>query len=219
MCVPEKLCAWESSVVCLLLYTRPRRWGSSRRFCALAAAGFFILVLILFAPVGSQAQTPLGTQTLSLTLNAAGLLYGFPNTLTLIKAGTVFDSYAGSLSVQYRARTSSSGSGTITVKATTDFPCALGGPCIAIPPSAGDQLSYTCSGATLGTNCSGSQTVSTVAATNVVTAIPASACTGGGSPCSTANPNTVIVNFNLTDDPKYKTGPYSAILTFTISAT
>jgi hypothetical protein len=85
-------------------------------------------------------------------------------------------------------------------------------------PTAGDALTYTCTGATLGSNCSGMQTVSTVLATNVVTAIPAGSCTGGGSPCTTANPNTVNLNFSLTDDPKYKTGSYSATLTFTISA-
>jgi hypothetical protein len=176
------------------------------------------VVALLLVPVCSQAQTTLGTQPLSLTLQAAGLLYGFPNSVTLSKTGTVFDSYTGTLTMQYRARTSSSGSGTITVKATTDFPCASGGPCIATPPTAGDALGYTCSGATLGANCSGTQTVSTTASTNVVT-IPAAACTGAGSPCNNASPNTVSVGFTLTDDPKYKTGNYSATLTWTISAT
>jgi len=173
---------------------------------------------LLLAPVCSRAQTTLGTQTLYLNLSAAGLLYGFPNSITLTKTGTVFNSYTGILQIQYKARTSSGGSGTITVEATTDFPCASGGPCIATPPTAGDALTYTCSGATLGSNCSGTQTVSTTASTNVVS-IGASACTGGGSPCSTADPNTVNVSFALTNDPKYKTGSYSATLTFTISAT
>jgi hypothetical protein len=56
------------------------------------------------------------------------------------------------------------------------------------------------------------------AATNVVT-IPAGVCTGAGAPCNNASPNTVSVNFTLTDDPKYKTGTYTATLTWTISAT
>jgi hypothetical protein len=176
------------------------------------------VLAFLLSPIGAQAQTTLGTQTLNLTLGAAGSLYGFPNSVTLTKTGTVFNSYIGTLQIQYKARTSSGGSGTITVKATADFPCASQGPCIATPPTAGDALTYTCTGATLGTNCSGTQTVSTSASTNVVT-IPASACTGGGSPCSTANPNTVTLNFALTNDPKYRTGSYSATLTFTISAT
>jgi len=174
------------------------------------------VVALLVEPVGSQAQT-LGTQTLSLTLNAAGLLYGFPNSVTLSKTGSVFSTYTGTLSIQYKARTSSSGSASVTLEATADFSPA-GGPSIASPPTSGDALTYTCSAATLGSNCSGTQTVSTTASTNVVS-IGASTCTGGGAPCSTADPNTVNVNFSLTNDPKYKTGSYAATLTFTISAT
>jgi len=175
------------------------------------------VLALLVAPVGSRAQTTLGTQTLSLTLDAAGLLYGFPDTVTLSKTGTVFSAYTGILSIQFRARTSSSGSSSVTVKATADFSPA-GGPSIASPPTAGDALTYTCGAATLGSNCSGTQTVSTTASTNVVS-MGASTCTGGGAPCSTADPNTVNVNFSLTNDPKYKTGSYAATLTFTISAT
>jgi hypothetical protein len=172
---------------------------------------------MLMAPVRAHAQTTLGTQTLSLTLAAAGLLYNVPASVALTHTGTTFSAYTGAVSLQYRARTSSTGGGTITAKATTDFTCA-GGPCIATPPTAGDALTYTCTGATLGTNCTGTQTVSTTASTKVVT-IPAGACTGAGSPCNNAATNTVTVTFTLTDDPKYKTGSYSATLTWTISAT
>jgi len=183
-----------------------------------AALGLSAVVMFL-VPVGSYAQTTLGTQTLSLTLQAAGLLYSVPASVTLTNTGTTFAAYTGAVTLDYRARTTAStGSATITAKATTDFVCASGGPCIATPPSAGDALTYTCSGATLGTNCSGTQTVSTTAATNVVT-IGAGVCTGAGSPCGNAATNTVSVNFKLTDDPKYKTGGlYSATLTWTISA-
>ena len=183
---------------------------------SLVAYGLSALVMLL-APVCSHAQTTLGSQTLYLTLQAAGLLYNVPLSVSLTHTGTTFSAFTGNVTLQYRARTSSSGSGTITVKATTDFSCS-GGPCILTPPTAGDALTYTCSGATLGTNCSGTQTVSTTASKNVVT-IPAAACTGAGSPCNNASPNTVNVNFTLTDDPKYKTGNYSATLTWTIAAT
>ena len=176
------------------------------------ACGLSALAM-LAARVDSYAQT----QTLTLNLEAAGLLYNVPASVNLTNTGTVFNAYVGSVTLQYRARTSSTGGGTITAKATTDFTCSAGGPCIGTPPSAGDALTYTCSGATLGTNCS-AQTVSTTAATNVVT-IPAGACTGAGSPCNNAAPNTVTVSLSLTDDPKYKTGSYSATLTWTISAT
>jgi hypothetical protein len=160
------------------------------------------------APACSEAQTVIGTQTLTLNLNPGGALYGFPNSVTLINTGSAFNSYTGSLTVQYRARTSPGGTGSITLMATSDFPCASGGPCIATPPSAGDALTYTCSGATLGTGCSGTQTLSTAASTPVVTGIPSSASNG-----------SVTLSFSLTNDPKYKTGTYSATLTFTVSAT
>jgi hypothetical protein len=177
------------------------------------ALGLSALVMLL-APVGSYAQL----QTLTLDLEPAGDLYNVPASVTLTNTGTTFNNFTGAVTLDYKARTTAStGSGTITVKATTDFTCSSGGPCITSPPSTGDALTYTCSGATLGTNCSGTQTVSTTTATNVVT-IAAGACTGGGAPCSTANPNTVTVNFTLTDDPKYQTGKYSATLTWTISA-
>jgi len=170
--------------------------------------------------MNAHAQTTLGTQTLNLDAEADGLLYGFPSSLTLTKSGSLFNSYTGSLTIQYKVRTSASiGTGSITAKASSDFTCASKGPCIATPPSTGDALSYTCTGATIGSNCSGTLNISTTVATNIVTAIPAAACTGGGAPCSTVTPNTVTVNFSLTDDAKYQTGSYSATLIFTISAT
>jgi hypothetical protein len=171
---------------------------------------------LLLAPIRLEAQT-LMTQTLQAVISPLGGLFSFPNSVTLTKTGTAFRNFTGSLAIQYRARTTqSSGGGTITVQATSDFTPAHG-PSIASPPSVGDALRYTCSGATLGTNCSGTQTVSTTASTNVVT-FSASECTGGGGSCSSTDPDTVTVSFTLTNDPKYKTGTYSATLTFTISA-
>ena len=176
-----------------------------------------IVLSVLLVAVCARAQTV--TQTLQANILAEGGLFTIPS-VTLTKTGTIFNSYTGNLTgLQYRARTTSTGGGSITVKATTDFPCASGGPCIATPPTPGDALTYVCSGATLGSNCSGTQTVSTTTSTSVVSGIPASACTGGGGSCSTADPNTVNLTFILTNDPKYKTGSYSATLTFTISAT
>jgi len=172
----------------------------------------------LLAPISLQAATLTTTQTLQAVISPLGGLFSFPTSVTLTKSGVTFSNYTGSLSVQYRARTTqSTGSGSITVKATADF-APTGGPSIATPPSTGDAVQYTCSGATLGTSCSGTQTMSTSIATNVVT-LSASECTGGGGSCSSASPNTVTLNFTLTNDPEYKAGTYSATLTFTISAT
>jgi hypothetical protein len=172
---------------------------------------------LLLAPIRLEAATLTTTQTLQAVISPQGGLFSFPNSVTLAKTGTTFNNFTGSLAVSYRARTTqSTGAGTITVRATADFAPAHG-PSIASPPSVGDALKYTCSGASLGTNCSGTQTVSTTASTNVVT-LSASECTGGGGSCSSTDPNTVTVSFTLTNDPKYKTGSYSATLTITISA-
>jgi hypothetical protein len=169
-----------------------------------------ILVLALL-PASSGAATGTATQTLSAQINAIGKL-SVPATSTVTSAGTTFAGYSGSLTVSYRARTTAAtGSGSLTVKATADFTPA-GGPSIAT-----GQLTYTCSAATLGTACSGMQTASTSSQTNIVT-LGASLCTGGGGSCSTANPNTALTSFSLANSPTYKTGTYSATLTFTISA-
>jgi hypothetical protein len=76
---------------------------------------------------------------------------------------------------------------------------------------------YTCSSATLGTPCSGTKTASTVGAVSVLD-IPASACTGGGTPCG-EDPHTMLVSFSLVNNPRYAIGNYSAQVIFTISAT
>lgn len=158
--------------------------------------------------LGASGST---TQTLSAQIDAIGKV-SVPASLTLTHAGTTFVAYSGNLTVSYRARTTAAtGSGSLSMQATADFTPA-GGPSIA-----SGQLTYTCSVAGLGTACSGTQTASTGSQTSVVT-MGASLCTGGGGSCSAANPNTVLSTFTLSDNPAYKTGTYSATLTFTISA-
>jgi hypothetical protein len=152
------------------------------------------------------------TQSINAQLNPLGKVSA-PASLTLTPTGTVFSPYGGTVTLLYRARTTPAGTGgTITVQATGEF-SPSGGPTVS---SGG--LTYTCSAATLGTPCSGTKTVSLAAQTNVAT-IPASSCTGGGGACSAADPNSVKLDFLLTDSPQYQTGSYSATLTFTISAT
>src|ERR1019366_1265805 len=175
---------------------------------------FLVAIPMTTLHAQTTAQT---TQTLQATIVPLGGLFTLSTPVALTKANATFNAFTGTMTLSYRARTSQgAGQGTITVKATTDFTPA-DGPSIAHPLSAGDKFTYTCSGTTLGIPCSGTQTVSTTSSTNVVS-IGASACTGGGAPCSTANPNSANVTFILTDDPKYKTGSYSATLTWTISA-
>ena len=172
------------------------------------------VVALLVAPVCSQAQV----QTLYVTLQNAVKITVSPSSVNLTNTGTAFSNYtsASSITISYWIRTTpSTGSGNVQVEAAEFTPTGAGGPVIG---SSGGPLTYTCSGATLGTNCSGSQTVSTTTQTPVVTSIPAAACTGGTN-CSSAVPNTVSTSFTLTNNPAYKTGGYSSKLTFTISAT
>jgi hypothetical protein len=189
-----------------------RFWGKMSRSKPRPALMFAVIALLLL-PLFSQAQNTT-TQTLQANVFPLGGLFTLSAPLALTRTGSGF---TGTMTLSYRARTSQgTGYGTITVKAAADF-SPPGGPSIAHPPSTGDKFTYTCSGATLGISCSGMQTLSTTSSTNVVS-IGASACTGGGSPCSTAEPGSTNVTFILTDDPQYKTGSYSATLTWMISA-
>jgi hypothetical protein len=170
-----------------------------------------VAAVLVFAPAFLLGVTGTTTQALSAQINAIGKL-SVPSSLTLTSAGTTFVGYSGNLTVSYLARTTAAtGSGSLTMRATADF-SPIGGPSIA-----GAQLTYTCSAATLGAACSGTQTASTASQTSVVT-MGANLCTGGGPPCSSGNPNSVQSTFTLSDNPAYKTGTYSATLTFTISA-
>jgi len=171
---------------------------------------FVLLLLLLVGDFPAAAGTGTAAQTLSATLNPVGALT-LPATATLIKSNTTFLPFTASVAVSYQVRTTPVGSGTITLKVTSDFTPSGG------PSAAGGALTYVCSGANLGTACSGTQTASTANQTAVLS-VPASACTGGGGACSGQNPNSLNVTFSLSDSPQYSTGTYSANVTFTISA-
>jgi hypothetical protein len=177
----------------------------------LGAIQYRSIVLLAVIPTLLGAATGTAIQTLSAQINAISKV-SVPASLTVTRAGTTFVAYAGNLIVSYRARTTAlTGSGSLTVKATADF-SPTGGPSIV-----SGQLTYTCTSATLGSACSGTQTASTASGTNLVT-LGASACTGGGGSCSSVDPNTVQTSFALVNNPALKTGLYSATLTFTASA-
>jgi hypothetical protein len=164
---------------------------------------------LLTVPAGVRADTMTVSNSLNATIQANGSL-SVPGSATLTNSGTVFNAFSGAVTVQYRARSTAAGGGTLTLRVTQDF--QTGGPSVS-----GGDLTYTCGAAGLGTAC-GSTTASTSSATTVVT-LPASACTGGGSPCSATDPNTVLVTFTLADRPVVKTGTFTANVQFTISAT
>lgn len=172
-----------------------------------------LVLLIAFGGLAlarCDAATATTTQTLTAAIGALAKV-SVPSGLALSPTGTFFSPFTASMTMNYKARTTSSGSGNITTKATADF-TPSGGPSIS-----SGQLTYTCSGATLGTTCSSTLTVSTTSATSVIS-LPASACTGGGAPCSTANPNSVSLGFSLTNSPGSSTGTYQVTLQFTASA-
>jgi hypothetical protein len=167
-------------------------------------------------PANAQLGTGTGATTLSVTVGAeAGLTVAATSTLTSV--GTNFATYTGTTALTYYIRTTqTTGAGSITAKVTTDFAPA-GGPSVLTPPSVGDALSYTSSGTAPGNNAVGNVmaftgiTASTTAQTNVATF--------GADNRSLLAGNSESVAWSLSNDPKYKTGAYSATVTFTISAT
>lgn len=169
------------------------------------------LMLLLFVVSTGYAQSNTGTTTVQVTVGAeASLTVASPTALTAV--GTVFNNYTGSTVVTYFVRTTqSTGSGTITLKVTTDFSPA-NGPSVTTPPTAGDALKYTCTATGPATACTGSQTASTSSTTSVATF-------GADAHTTTAGGSTATTSWTLTNDPVYKTGTYSATVTYTISAT
>ena len=167
-----------------------------------------VALALLPLPVRCQHT---GTQTQTLTINfGPAAVLSVPGTATLTSSGP-FQPFNGSITVNYRARTSSAGSASLTLSATSDFSPA-GGPSVS-----SNQLTYTCGSASLGSSCTGAQTISTSSQPPVVT-MGGLACTGGGGSCSASDPNTVNLNLTVPDLMTYKAGAYTAALTFTISA-
>ena len=129
----------------------------------------------------------------------------------LTASGSNFSLFSGSTGLTYYVRTTETGGGgSITLKVTSDF-SPSGGPSVASPQTSADALTYTCTVASPGTACTGTQTASTSSQTNLAT-FGTNVHTGTGG-------STASVGWSLANDPNYKTGTYSAIVQFTISAT
>jgi len=160
-----------------------------------------------------------GTTTITVTVGAEAALNVNTSSTSLTSSGTNFTNYTGSTSLTYWVRTTlSGGSGSITLKVTTDFACTgtgciNSGPSVGNPPSPNDKLSYTCSLSGAGSACNGTVNSSTGSSTNVAT-FGANAHTAASYPAG----DTGTTSWTLTNDPKYQTGSYSAIVTYTISA-
>jgi hypothetical protein len=152
------------------------------------------------------------TTTLSVAIGPEASLTVNTSTSSFTTADSTFSSdYISTTNLTYKIRTTkTTGTGNITLKVTTDF-AGTGGPSVAVPPSAGDTLTYLATVSAPGTAATGSQTASTTASTSVGTF-------GGGASSLKAG-NTASVAWDLTNDPVYGTGTYTATVTFTISAT
>lgn len=173
------------------------------------SAELLFLPMFLSCGLGALANSVTGGQTLSANLGPQAKLMVVQTSVPLLRAGATFANFTGGVTVQYKVRTTASGSSTLLVKAATDFSPANG------PSLVNSDLTYTCSGATQGSACSGSQIVSTSSQTNVVT-VGGGVCTGSG--CSGSDPNSVSISLTLVDSPTFKTGTYTTSLMFSISA-
>ena len=170
------------------------------------------LAMFLISPLG-HAQG-LGTTTVtnqvSVTVGAEAALTIAGAATTLTSTGTNFSDYTGTTPFTYFIRTTKgSGSGFIKLQVSTDF-SPVGGPSVATPLTSSDSLSYTCTASSPGTACSGSQTSSTTTQTSVATF--------GVDAHSTKAGNSASVSWDLSNDPLYQTGTFTAVVTYTISA-
>ena len=154
--------------------------------------------------------SPTGSLTVSVTIGAEAAISITNANTSLASAGTLFANYAGTTNFSYQIRsTKTTGSGNVVLQITSDFN-GTGGPKVAVPPTAGDALVYTCTVSSPATQCTGSQTASTTASSPVATF--------GADAHSAPAGNSGSVAWTLTNDPTYKTGSYSATATFTITA-
>lgn len=151
-----------------------------------------------------------GTTTMSVTILPEAALRVDTAVTSLTSSGSTFANYTGTTSFTYKIRTLfSGGSGALQVQVTSDFSPA-NGPSVASPPTAGDQLTYTCTVSSPATACAGTQVASTSVATSVATF--------GANATSILAGNSGSLSWILTNDPLYRTGSYTAITTITISA-
>ena len=168
------------------------------------------VAVFLLAPSAWAQFATTGTATVNLTLAAEADITITTATTNLTSSGTEFSNYTGTTSFTYKIRTTTvGGSGSITFKITTDF-APSGGPSVASPPTAGDTLRYTCSVSSPATQCAGSVTATTTTETSVATFSQDAHSAAAG--------NSGSVGWTLTNDPRYKTGTFTAVGTFTITA-
>ena len=173
--------------------------------------GTVLLGLLGVSSLFAQFNTT-GNTSLSVSVASEAAIRVDTATTNLTTAGTFFTDYTGTTNFTYKIRTTKvGGSGSVTLKITSDF-SPVGGPSVAAPPDPTDTLAYACTVSAPGSACAGSQTSSTTADTSV-------AAFGANARSTKAGTGGNSVAWTLTNDPQYETGSFSATATFTISAT
>ena len=169
-------------------------------------------VLLLAASFSYAQNNASGTTSLAVNVGAEAAIV--VNTTPQFTSSGIFGNYTGTTALTYYVRTITGGS--VTVEITTDFSSGgpNGGPSVATPPNSGDLLTYACTAvaASAGstTPCSSSVTASTTGGTNVLTFAANTQSAKGGTAATTT--------WTLVNDPNYKAGLYTAVATYTISA-
>ena len=178
-----------------------------KRILVLAAV-LLVAASTAFAQLGTTSPT--GTLSLNVAAEAGLVVNTATTTLTESGSGINFQPYTGTTSLTYYIRTSSSGTGTIGLRVSTDF-AGSGGPSVGTPPTSGDAQTYVSTVSSPGT-AAAAQTASTSSTLTPV-------ATFGNNAHSTYAGNSASVAWSLTNDPVYAVGAYTATITYTISAT
>jgi hypothetical protein len=163
-----------------------------------------IIACVLLALAGiMQAQTA----NLTVTVAAeASLTVG---NATLTTPGN-FAPYTGTTNFTAFFRNTATGTGTLTMKVTTDFSTGSG-PSVATSGTSGDTLTYNPSITGNGTTpAANGQVASTTASTSIAT------FSAGSKSAKVGDAGTLA--WTMPDDPQYAPGAYTATVTYTISA-
>jgi hypothetical protein len=172
-----------------------------------------VVPIILLGTSMSYAQyTANANLTVSVGAEASIVVVSSP----AFSTSSTFADYTSTTSLTYKVRTIAGG--TVTVYISSDFSTGGtgGGPSVAAPPTSGDTLTYTC---TAGGPVTGTATACSTAQTATAAAGTATKVVDFAANTQSAKVgNAITTSWDLTNDPSYKAGSYTAVATYTISA-
>jgi hypothetical protein len=171
-------------------------------------------VLLLAASLSYAQGTPSATGTANLTVNVGAEAAITVGSTSAFSSTGIFGNFLTTTPLTYFVRTKTAG--TITVQITTDFSTGGvgGGPSVANPPVTSDALFYNCTPGSPATGTATGCTTNTVASTTTGTAV----VTFGANVTTPITGTSASVAWDLPNDPAYLQGKYTAVATFTISA-